>query len=539
MSIGIRPVELARERLPADSRDKDNARSSCMRFNHRNSLSTHSYSHFGGSSAVSLLICFGLAGWTLMQGQKHGARAGMWIGWIVALILCPAWMIKWIGPASLDPRMCAAGAGLLLIFTSNQKPSIKITLMDICFLGFFFVNIVSQQVNNDLTAGTILAFVRRWVFPYLVGRFFISKHDDLEKLIPYFAKFLLICSILAIVEAVSQKNWVNFLLGKSFYILDNTSEGFRWGMKRAHGNTEHPIYFGLMMVMLLPWGIEAGRAAIQKRGPKWWKAVPVLMFIAIVVTVSRGAQIASVICFIVAFFFRKPKWRVIIIIGAIVMGLGKDAIKDTAMSILSKAAGEEQHEEKWVPINGEEYLYTGTKHRMLLFIAYERGIDNAGWFGYGAAMKKVPVYEDAAERFSSIDCHYLVLLLQHGWGGIYTFCGMLFLSIIYAALSAWRTDAWSAHITGAMCGSMIAVGILMLSAFFHPHYGGVFMFCCGFLACVRAMSNQTIAPDNDEEDTDNASEMVDSDGGNQRRVNRRRATPGHAPVRVWKLDDHS
>ncbi len=488
-----------------------------------------------------MVVCFGLMALTLILGQSKGPRTAAWIGWAIALVLAPAWMIKWVGPLSLDPRMSAAMVGIFLIATSGVPLKFRINLMDLFFVGFFFTVIASQQSNNDLTAGTICVFVRRWVFPYAIGRILLSTRGDLEKLTPILAKFLLICSCMAIVEAITQRNWMNFALGKSFYILDQTSEGFRWGIKRAHGCTEHPIYFGLMLVMLFPFAIEAGRSAFRKAMPRWLLLSPLLTFAAIVVTVSRGAQIASVICLAIQFFFRSPKLRVLLIILAIGLGLGKDVVQDKAMEVLSKAAGEKEDDETWVLINGKEYLYTGTRHRMLLFTAYEQGIENTGMLGYGTALKDVPVYEDARLRFNSIDCHYLVLLLQHGWCGIFVFCGMLGVSIVYSGLAAWRKTEWCAPVCGAMCGAMIAVGVLMFSVFFHPHYGSVFMFACGFLANVHQLrkdpeeaAKEKLAAKNEGMLDAESNWNVDSESLPSRfqtKKKGRRIRPGHAPIR--------
>ena len=61
-------------------------------------------------------------------------------------------------------------------------------------------------------------------------------------------------------KAVTHVNVVQHALGKVFGLLEEGS-GYRWGLKRAQGLTSHPIYFGYLLVLTLPWALEARRLA--------------------------------------------------------------------------------------------------------------------------------------------------------------------------------------------------------------------------------------------------------------------------------------
>src|SRR5262249_55144793 len=156
------------------------------------------------------------------------------------------------------------------------------------------------------------------------------------------------------------------------------SEGYRWGLKRAQAITNHPIYFGLLMALTLPWLLTAARQATRGDGPRWWVAIPALATAAAVVTVSRSGQLAIVLVFAAHLFFRRPGYRARMLFLALAGGLAIVVFRTEVLDLLGSYAGEHAIGQDKVRIYGVEYDYTGTRHRDLLLLAYEEAIDRAG-----------------------------------------------------------------------------------------------------------------------------------------------------------------
>jgi len=476
---------------------------------------------------------FFLAAFCLMAGilataSTQGGRPAFWGGWFVALLLLPSWLAFPCGSLLLDLRTVAAVTGLIALTIGRkvddaEEPAFTFRLLpaDVVIVALVLVQCYSQLRIDRFGPLTGPEIARKWLLPYLVGRIFLRSARDLDRVAPLAARLFLGLSVYAIVEALIKFNPINRLLGKTYGLLEQ-GEGYRWGLKRAQGPVDHPIFFGMMLVLLFPWAVEASLRAWRGRGPRWWLLLTPALLAAILVTVSRGAQIAVALTIAVTVFFQLPRWRVHFVVLALVIGLGAVAGKELISEGLSRWAGESKEETRLLEINGEEVEYTGTNHRILLFKVYEHALRNVDTFGYGYELRGIELEESIAQRFGSIDDHYILFLLQHGYAALGAFLILAILATLDLGILAWDVRNPTASFAAVSCGSMAAVTVSLLSVWFAPDFGMVWLFAAGLASNLRNLPVNLESPGPSASDSPTETEARDR---------RPRLTPASAPIR--------
>jgi hypothetical protein len=435
----------------------------------------------------------GLIGTLILMGER-GWRDGMRLAWFLATLAVPWWFTVSFRSIAVDAMTGVAIATLLALFT-RPFAGTRTTWMlsDVLIVAVVATGVISDGVNRILIPGTVLELIRPWILPYVIGRLFLTSWDEMGRTLPIVVVLGTALSVFALLEAVSHTNILAVATGKSWDILDK-GEGFRWGLKRAQVNTNHPIYFGLLIALTLPWLLIAARMALTRTGPRWWLWAPVLATAAAFVTVSRAAQIAVLIVFAADLFFRRPSYRLPMIGLAAAGGLLFLVFREQALDLLGAYAGESDEVHDRVKIYGEDYDYTGTRHRDLLLVAYHEAIDQAGWFGYGTTLQAMPKDPYMDPRFGSIDHHYLLHYLRYGYLGTIAF-------IAFAASAAWNLarealarDGPLSDLAAGLFGAFVAVAIMARGVAFSPDFGATWVFVAGLAATLRARRQIDLAP---------------------------------------------
>ena len=386
---------------------------------------------------------------------------------VVLLLLLPVWIrgpfgLAGIGSLAVDLR---SGVGAALILGYLLQP----VRLDRRFRWLFLDTLMvlyclSQTVSVFANAGFVpfqpIEQARQFFIPYILGRLFLRDRADIQRSMPYFAACGLMVAVWGVLEAITKINPVPLLFGKSWPLLE-TAEGFRWGLKRAQGPTNHPIFFGLVLALMLPWMIEAGRAYQRRHGPFWWQFSAWGLAAAAIVTVSRAAQLALLGVGLSDFFFRNPKARLALVAAGCLMLVGFLTYREELIDQLSAFAGEEADLYTFpATIDGVIYPYSGTRHRDLLEIAYADAAAQAGWFGYGMEMEgKLPIDPNLDERFKSIDHQYLLELLHFGQVGVALFLLTGICGLIYLFGVAWGAGRGSVQssLAGGLFGATLMV----------------------------------------------------------------------------------
>jgi hypothetical protein len=426
----------------------------------------------------------GLVG-TLVMMAHRGFKDGLRLAWFVATLAVPCWFNLFLRSITLDAMTGVALATFAaLLVRPFRGVRTNWAVSDVTLAVLILTCILSDAVNRILIPGTVIELVRIWAFPYVLGRLFLPAAEDTDRTLPTVVVLAAALSVFGLIEAVTRTNILAVVTGQRWELLEK-AEGFRWGLKRAQGHTNHPIYFGLLLALILPWILLAYRKASQHAGPRWWLAVPFLVAAAAFVTVSRSAQLAVLIVLATDLFFRRPKYRPVMLLLAAVGGLVFFAFREQVLDLLGAYAGEGQVED-WVVINGVQYEYTGTRHRDLLLLAYEEGIEKAGWFGFGTNYRDMPMDPEMPIQFVSIDHHYLLHYLQYGIVGTAAF-------FLFALSAAWNLgrealarDGPLSDLAAGLFGAFVAVIIMIRGVALSPDFGFMWLFVAGLGASLRA-----------------------------------------------------
>lgn len=429
------------------------------------------------------LFCLLTTAYILHVASTEGGGAALRKSFIVVALLGPTWMTYNLRSVRLDFRIVQAilALSVLIAFPPKRPIVFRPVLTDVLVLALFCSLCTSQYLAGGLAPLTPFDIGFTWLATYFVGRLYFQAPADLGELSKVVAIMLALVSALALIEALTKMNPVNTVLGKRFGILES-GEGYRWGMKRAQGNVSHPIYNGFQLILFLPFALQ-----LLRDGRKWvsnrWLAYlsPVFLGAAVLVTVSRGAQLGYCIAVGGSVFLLKPKLRIPLILAAVMGGSLLYGARDVLLESLGKMAGENTEEVRMIMVDGEEVEYTGTKHRLLLLQVYRRPLEQAGWFGWGGSLSGVQIDPELAQRFGSIDSHYVLFYLQYGRIGSYLFVGIMLSVILNMIRVAWKDSAWQAWAAG-IASAYVAIAISMASVWFAPDYAAIWLFIAG-VAC--------------------------------------------------------
>ncbi len=444
----------------------------------------------GAQSAVyypsALLLCLIV----VCVAFAKNSRAAAWIGVWLAICL-PIYSARSYRSLEFDLRTVAGIAVVacaLLFFSGKKLP--RFVLCDAAVLLLYAIQLASAYAHSDSGPLTAFEIAREWVLPYWLGRIAWSSLADLKWSLRIVAVIVTAVSCLAVIECVTHINPVLTLFGHDY------SKMYRLGLRRAIGPVSHPIFFGMLLTLFLPWAVEAARQAFRGEGPKWWKFVPGALAAGIFATMSRGPQTAAMLTGCIFAFFRLPRWRLpLVAMGSgvlVLLLLGEGFISE----LLHRWSGEKGHV-MMVRIDGQEYEYTGTAHRYLQFLAYRDALAHAGFIGHGPEYLRditdakfreedIPYLpEDLSPVFWSIDNHYIYFTLLNGWLGVGVFVMMGILALGYLvpwAVSNHEEAVFAACLAGAIATTML----MMLTVFFSQGFGFMWLFCVGVAGSLRS-----------------------------------------------------
>jgi hypothetical protein len=420
--------------------------------------------------------------------QTRGFPNGAWIPWFAILLLAPAYFEKsLVQSLSIDPRSASACAILLALLVQPIQAGMKPRwlIIDSCFVLFLGSQIVSQILNYELRPLTLPELLRNTGLPYLVGRIFLQSPYDIFPIARLICIPLCLLCGYAFIEAITHHN----LLFESFpKFTDRLVDSllYRWGLKRALATLSHPIYLSLLLAMMLPWTLELFHIWRKKRIPWWAVYMPLIVIGGIISTVSRSGQIAVVIILSSDIFFRFPKIRkpaIACLVGAIFVFF---TFRKELVETLESIAGEDATEQ-YLVIKGEKVLYSGTRHRDLLHLAYKEEVEQSGWFGWGKGLTKMPRDPNLPNMLKSIDDHYLITQLKFGTIGVICF-------VIFACAGAYcllKVALDRLHpacgIAGSLFGAFVAVAILVRGVSMETDIGFPWFFIAGIGARLYSM----------------------------------------------------
>ena len=132
--------------------------------------------------------------------------------------------------------------------------------------------------------------------------------------------------------------------------------------------------------------------------------------------------------------------------------------------------------------------------RDLLLLAYEEGIDKAGWFGFGTNYLDMPVDPEMPVQFVSIDHHYLLHYLQYGIIGTAAFLLFALSAAWQLGREAWARDGRLSDLAAGLFGAFVAVVLMIRGVALSPDFGFMWLFVAGLGASLRARRSAAPVP---------------------------------------------
>ena len=427
------------------------------------------------TAAAVVLSVWAVVLWRVGPNAALGAA-------VLVASLFPTWVKTSMLGLPVDCRTFVAGIGLLWICVDRRgRIRSPIVLLDLLVAGLVVWQFLSDSRADGLAASHAVRSYGEWAFPYLAGRLALRSSVETASVTPWGAATLAVLGLLTLVEPVLRANPYDVIFGPPGD-AEFPRDVMRYGVKRAMGPTEHPIFLGAVLLLLMPWAVSLWQSR-QKRGLA--AAALVLGMAGILATLSRGPVMGLMIAAVTLTAVRWPKLRWPVgVVGGLLMATVLVFPTKTALA-LSRLTNEDRQRTD-VEIGGVRYEMSGTLQRVQLVRAYWPAFRSAGPLGYGTRKVKgfppkvpnLPENRRTREMLRIVDNSYLLLGLRLGWVG----AGLLLAILITAAVSALRLadDRTLLGLPGAMGSVLVAMIPLLLTVYLAYEFAFELIAVCGF-----------------------------------------------------------
>lgn len=443
--------------------------------------------------------CILAAVWCAKRNGKHAALgAGMAIS-----LLAGTWFQ--LGSKYLPVHVPSAVAIILLVcmtYHSGRRIWSPLTLLD-CVIGAIAIWHVVVDVHHG--AGALETSARsygEWIIPYVAGRYAVYHRGALALMAPWFVSVAAVIAFAAVFESVFDINLWETLFTEVDDLVKRVS-GKRYNLAyRAIGPTRHPIFLGVLFLLLAPWSIVCLESTSSRSVRASAIAAAFLSVLGILATVSRGPLLALVpaIGFAVAIHYRWTRW---IVCGfAVVLASVVVLHWDQALDLVAHNINENR--KQIVEVNGEEKVYDAARNRIYVYEIYGPFVVEGGPLGYGTRQSAgfppgipgIPSHVRNHDQLRLVDNSFLLIGLRFGWVGVFLLAG-LFSSAIVTALSLRRTASTFLQPAGplsvtAFSASMLAVALEVSTVFFSYDFAFWVLFHCGLISGLASYSKSRL-----------------------------------------------
>ncbi|WP_442509564.1 hypothetical protein SH528x_001144 [Novipirellula sp. SH528] len=440
--------------------------------------------HFLAFSVAALMLVV-----ARFYSPRHAARAG----WAVAFLV-PTWLALVVGAADINVRCVVA---LMAVAVVVVKPRlftfVGLSWIDLLPIVIVVTGAISTTLNDRFSPTIIFGMLAQWLFPYMLARLILIRDQDAIEFVPLAATLALILAAAMIFESVADINIFNMVLGH-----EGSSQGdlgHRLGLKRAEAWFGHPIYAGLVLALSSPWVLTQAYQGYWGRATKLWIIAPVILGMGIVAPLSRGpCMVFGGVIFGLVWYYFPP-----VRLFAIFAGILAIAISIVMVPTMLKMADsiERSDDIHTIKIEGEEYTYSGTRHRYLLFPVYKKPLSQVGWFGFGT-WGTLPKHEamlepHLRELFLSVDNHYLLHYLNTGIVGSIAFLllpiGVLMTFLRQRTLLRQPTE----FLVVALLSSVLATSVVIITVWMAEAFSFAFLFNAGCIVGLLVNSRHSNA----------------------------------------------
>lgn len=419
---------------------------------------------------------------------------------ILSACLVPTWCFINIADLPINVRLGATIFALAAyLFHPRSTYPLRLGWIDGLMMFLMVVHFVSDCVNDGFKPAQIVRMYGEWFVPYLAGRLAFQNSSSLRKLAPFGITAAIILGIFGALEALLEIRPWEMLYGQR--LDENIPRNMpRWGIQRAWGCCGHPIYFGMLQLMYLPWLLRAWHAKESSRRILGLRVASLLGPAGILSCASRAPMLGMGLLPVVWSFvnFRKARW---IFAGLLIVALlGGIVAKDRVLVILHEFGGEKlDGTGKKIVVDGATVEKTSAMTRLYLLQVYRRAALRAGILGFGTESVtgfpvRVPVGPEdstALKNIWAIDNTYLLLTLRFGWlAGIGFFTALIMTGVTWikrAKLMQGRDASFCIHLGAAV----IAVALGLFTVWLPQDIGFPLLVLMGGASCRQVVATRS------------------------------------------------
>ncbi len=365
-------------------------------------------------------------------------------------MLFPAWVMlplfdgarDSIVGSGIDIKVATSAICLVLYcFLPGRTFPARLVPCDFAVLAMILIHITADCLNDGFSWMVLGRAVCEWYLPYVSARVAFQTRATINAVWPVLVTAVAVVAILAITEALLRWNPLEQLFGI------RPTEGFnpnttRWGIRRPVGFTMHPIYLGVVQLLLSGWAFFAMFRARYRRSHHILVLMPLLSAVGIVATASRGPIVGyfAAICVLMFLVFRKLR---LAMLGAAILVAAVAVIQqDAVLSVLATWGDEGKPRE--IMIDDEVRLQSSVRSRLNALAVYSIAFKRAGLLGFGTRAVSgfpinVPVGAREAETLKQVryvDNAYLLMALRFGYLGLMGFLAMAAIALLQLMLVA-------------------------------------------------------------------------------------------------------
>lgn len=389
--------------------------------------------------------------------------------YIGILLWYPSYLVVTVGTIDISVGRFAVGVLLLRCLLDTQiRSKLLWSGMDtlISFSMLVYISVFSLALPLPTVLESQSGFLMDTWFAYMVARFIITDHSKLVTFTKIIGIVLIPLAILGVFESTT--GWQAFFPLRRFCPwIRELHEGYepRWGFYRATGPFNHPILFGGVFAIFLPFLHH-----LRHQKNVWHTLGHVLTAVALVgalSSVSAGSWVMAITVLLALAMERQKHWvkpllLAFVVLCALVGAISNRPFYHVLVSYLNPLGGTGWHRARLIDVavmHFDEWWLAGY------------GGQDPGW-GHYLGMGRTDITNE-----------FILTGVKYGIWGVIALCGVLVASF-YGLIGAYRRSVnpelrslyWS---LGALLFSVV---VTWFSITFFGQLESIFYFALGVIA---------------------------------------------------------
>ncbi len=395
---------------------------------------------------------------------KYGASEALGIA-VVLSFAFPVWLTVSIGGIPVGIRTFVGLAALIAFaIRSPWKILSPLTLLDVLVIGMVVLHMVSDMYYGASAIGVWCQAYGEWGIPYAAGRYAMRTNRSLIPLAWCVSGVVLLLGMGGLLEMFTGSNPWEMVFGNR-PIQGFSRDAARFGFKRAFGTTLHPIFFGLLVLALIPWPTSLIAWMRQGAGRSGALGIFLCGLGGVFSSLSRGPLLVIPL-FLAAVGAIWKRWVRIAILAIGVLFVGWIVADINGVMRVFEILANEDRSESDFTLDGEVLPKNSVAQRYVQWKVWWPALAESGYIGYGTKATTgfppdVPYKladEKARKQFKYVDNAYILIGLRFGWTGVVLF-SLLFLA---AMLTGFRLS-WDRSV-GPLGAGIASMAFAMLAA---------------------------------------------------------------------------